>query len=289
MIIGSGPGAGIDTLARMVAQTASHGLGQPIVVENIAGASGGTATLVVTRAAPDGYTLLVGHDGALSAHLYQANPDYNPIVDLAPITGGGLSVSCIAVNASLPVNSLSELVDYARRNPGKLSFGSGGGTTRGANYLSGEIFKTLTSTDLVGVPYKTMANAATELLGARVTMVFINLAVVLPHQKAGKVKVLAITGSERYPQLPDVPTVAEVVPGFVSAATWNGYFAPAGTPPAVIRRLNAEMVNGLRAADESKLPGITFVGGSPQEFGNFMKTQLQNLSKLLDMVGYQRQ
>jgi tripartite-type tricarboxylate transporter receptor subunit TctC len=289
LIVGAGPGAGIDALARMVAHKAAQGLGQPIVVENMAGASGTTAATAVTRAAADGYTLLVGHDGSQSAHLYQSNLAYNPSTDFAPITGGGLSMTCIAVNASLPVNSIAELVDYAKRNPGKLSFGSGGGTTRGALYLGGEYFKSLTGTDFVGVPYKSMSEAATELLGGRVTMAVVTVAVAMPQLKAGKAKILAILENKRYPNLPNIPTLGEAVPGFLGASTWNGYFAPAATPAAVIRRLNAEMVSGLNAADESKLPGITLIGGTPEEFGRFVSTQVENLARLLKLAGVERQ
>lgn len=289
LIVAAAPGAGIDTLARMVAQKASQGLGQQMVVENMAGASGLIAAAQVARSAPDGYTLLVGTDASQSAHLYQKTLSYDPATDFAPITGGGLSVTCMAVSSSLPVSSIDELVDYAKRNPGKLSFGSGGGTTTGSFYLAGQFFKTLTGTDFVGVPYKGLADVMTQLLGGRVTVGFTTVSTALPQQQAGKVKILAITDSKRYPLLSTIPTLAEAVPGFAKAATWNGYFAPVGTPQAVVRRLNVEMVNGLNFADPSRLLGITLIGGTPEEFAAFVKEQNEILSKLLKMAGIQPQ
>lgn len=287
LVVPAPPGAGMDTLARMVADKAAQGLGQPIVIENNGSADGMVAATLVARSTADGYVLLVGNAATHTAHLYRRNPPYDPVRDFAPITGGGLSVTCLAVPASLGVQSIAELINLIRRNPGKHSFGTGGTTVNNGMFVSGDAFKRLTGTDLVGVPFAAIAPLMTELLAGRVSMAFTTVTSALPQDRAGKVKILAITESRRYAMLPDVPTLAEVLPGFASTALWNGYFARAGTPQGVVQRLNVEMVKGLKSADESKLPGITLIGGTPDEFANFVKIQTEDLAKLLKATGFQ--
>src|SRR5438552_13835540 len=225
-------GGTTDILAREVGQRLSMTLGQPVVIDNRPGAAGNIGADLVAKSAPDGYTLLMGTVGthAINASLYAKMP-YDHVKDFAPIILVAGVPNVLVVNPSLPVNSVQELIAYAKANPGKLNFASSGPGT--SIHLSGELFKVMAGVQMTHVPYKGSAPALQDLLGGQVQLMFDNLPPSLPHIKAGKLRALAVTSVARSPALPDVPTIAESgLPGF-EASSWFGILVPAGTPSAI--------------------------------------------------------
>ena len=227
------PGGPLDTVGRALAQKLTEAWGQSVIVDNRPGAGGNIGADLVAKAAPDGYTVVMG---ALSTHavnpsLYAKMP-YDAVKDFAPITLVAITPNVLVVNPSLPVNSVRELVAYAKANPGKLAFGSG--SNGSAGHLAGELFKADTGTDLLHVPFKGAAPAMQALLSGDIQLMFDNLASASAQVKAGKLKALAVTTARRSPLAPDLPTMAESgVPGF-DISTWFGLLAPAGTPPEIV-------------------------------------------------------
>lgn len=287
LIVPNAPGGGLDQMARLVAQKTSEALGQPVVVENRAGANSIIGTELVAHAAPDGYTLLVGNATSHVANVYLLKSiPYDPVTDFTPITGALQSITCVAVNPLIGVNTLKELIDYARRNPGKLSYGSSGAS--GAYHLSGEVFKSVTGTDIVHIPYKGLAPAMTGLLAGEIAVAFTSLTVAVPQARAGKIRILAVMEGKRYPGLPEVPVVSESVPGFRAATIWNGFFGPAGLPQAVVARLNTEILKALNAPEvRSKLEAAEVIGGTPEQFGAYVKSEIENFGRIVKAVGIQ--
>src|SRR4030095_5020494 len=244
------PGGATDILARDVAQKLSDAWGQSFVVDNRPGAGGNIGSELVAKAAPDGYTLEMGTVGthAINASLYAKMP-YDHVKDFVPVILVAGVPNVLVVNPSVPVNSVAELIAYAKANPGKLNFASSGNGT--SIHLSGELFKVMAGVQITHVPYKGSAPALQDLLGGQVQLMFDNLPPSLPQIKAGKLKALAVTSTTRAAALPDVPTMAESgLPGF-EASSWFGVLAPAGTPPAIVAKLNAEIGKWL-ASPEAK-------------------------------------
>jgi tripartite-type tricarboxylate transporter receptor subunit TctC len=241
------PGGPLDIVGRAIAQKLGDAWGQSVVVDNRPGAGGNIGAELVAKAAPDGYTVLMG---ALSTHavnpsLYPKMP-YDAIRDFAPITLVAITPNVLVVNASLPVNSAREFVAYAKANSGKLAFGSG--SNGSAGHLAGELFKVDTATDIVHVPYKGGAPATQALLAGDTQFMFDNLANAMPQVKAGKLKALAVTTAERSKLAPELPTMAEAgLPGY-AFETWFMVFAPAATPKPVIGKLNATLDTVLQSA-----------------------------------------
>ncbi len=237
-------GGTTDILARAVAQRLTETLGQSVVVDNRPGAGGNIGAELVAKAAPDGYTLLMGTVGthAINASLYAKMP-YDHVRDFAPIILVAGVPNVLVVNPALPVNSVQELIAYGKANPGKLNFASSGNGT--SIHLSGELFKTMTGVQMAHVPYKGSSPALVDLMGGQVQLMFDNLPSALPQIKAGKLKALAVTSAQRSTALPDVPTVIESgLPGF-EASSWFGLLAPAGTPKDIIAKLNGEVAKWL--------------------------------------------
>jgi len=240
------PGGAADMMARLIGEGISKELGQSVVVENKAGAGGLIGTETVVRSAPDGHTLLLGSTGpnSIAGSLYR-NLRYDPAKDLTGVTQITELPLLLIVNASLPVNSVPELIDYAKKNPGKLNFGSVGAGT--AQHLTSEIFKAKAGLDMVHIPYKGSAPAFVGVAGGEVQMLFDNIPASQAMLQGGKVKAIAISSRNRSPALPDVPTVAESgLPGFHVVA-WQNVAVPAGTPPAVVERLNKEIVKFINS------------------------------------------
>lgn len=289
MVVPSPPGGGSDILGRLVAQKAGEALGQPVLIENRAGADGIIGTEYVARAAADGYTLLIGNATANVANLFlHKSLPYDPVKDFAPITGGVEAITCIAVNPSLPINSVKDLVEYAKRNPGKLTYGSSG--AGGAYHMSGEAFKAITQTDIVHVPYKGLVPSLTAVIGGQISLAFNSVTVSLPQAQAGKVRIIAVIEDKRYSKLPNVPVVRESVSGFKGSTIWNGFFAPAGLPAPLLTRLNAELVKALSSADVvSKLDAAEVIGGTPEQFAAYVRGQIENFAKLVKLVGVKPQ
>jgi tripartite-type tricarboxylate transporter receptor subunit TctC len=241
----------------------------------------------VARAEPDGYTILMGAVGthAINPSLYPTMP-YDPVKDFAPVTLVASVPNVLVVNPEVPAKSVQELIDLAKAKPGELNFASSGNGT--SIHLSGELFKAMTGTDIVHVPYKGSGPAVTDLLGGQVQMMFDNMPSSLPHVKAGKLRALGVTSANRSPALPEVPTIAEAgVPGY-DATSWFGILAPAGTPEPVVTRLQGAIVQALgepemrqRMADLGAEP----VGDTPAEFSQFIAAEIAKWAKVVNDAG----
>jgi tripartite-type tricarboxylate transporter receptor subunit TctC len=287
LVVPFAAGGGSDIVARTVAQKLAETIGQPVVVENRPGAGGNIGTDLVAKSPPDGYTIVMGVFGpiAVNPSLF-GNLPYDPVRDFAPITQAVAVTNMLVVHPSVPANNLRELIEYGRRNPGKLASGTGGTGTAG--HMASELFKSMTKLDMAVVPYKGAAPAVNDVLGGQVPMTFEALLSTLPHVRAGKLKAIAVTTSTRSSLLPNVPTMAEAgLPGY-EATNWYGFLAPAQTPRPVVERLNREMVKVLGMPDvKEKLlaQGAEVVGNSPQEFAAVIRTDLERWKKLVAETG----
>jgi len=281
------PGGATDILARNVAQKLTETWGQSVVVDNRPGAGGNIGSELVAKSAPDGYTLEMGTVGthAINASLYSKMP-YDHVKDFAPIILVAGVPNVLVVNPSLPVNSVQELIAYAKANPGKLNFASSGPGT--SIHLSGELFKVMAGVQMTHVPYKGSAPALQDLLGGQVQLMFDNLPPSLPQIKAGKLRPLAVTSLTRAPALPDIPTIAESgLPGF-EASSWFGILAPTGTPPAIIAKVNAEVAKWLASPEgKEKLVaiGANGAGGSPEDFARHIQAETAKWAKVVKESG----
>jgi len=280
------PGGGTDLLGRLIAERLSASLGQPVVTENRGGAGGNVGAEAAAHSAPDGYTLvLVAPSLAISPTLY-AKLNYDPVKDFAPIALVAQVPNVMITHPSVPATTLAEFIAYARANPGKLNFGSGGSGT--SNHLAGELFNLRTGAALVHVPYKGVNLAMQGALAGEVHLVFIGVPVPAPHIKAGKLRGLAVLARERSPLIPDVPTAAEAgLPDF-DVTTWYGILAPAGTPGPIIQRLNAEL-RKMMAAPEIKerlaAMGTEPLTSTPEEFGAYIKREIAKWGDVVRKAG----
>jgi tripartite-type tricarboxylate transporter receptor subunit TctC len=247
LIISYPPGGGLDQTGRMVAQQLSASLGQPVVVENRAGAGGTIAEDFVSKAEPDGYTILytVGSDMA-SRKFLTRKPTLDPLKDLTPVATAIGSVNIVLVNAAQPAKTFKQLVDFAKRNPGKLSYGTAG--VQSYYYLIGELLNQ-NGMKMLHVPYKGNAPVVAALLGGEIDVALVNFAAALPLMKSGKGRALAVMESKRYAGEPDVPTVSEELPAFKAPLSWFGYFGPPGLPQPIVVKLNAEIARALDAPE----------------------------------------
>jgi len=269
------PGGGTDLLGRLIADRLSAALGQPVVTENRGGAGGNVGAEAAARSAPDGYTIvLVAPSIAISPTLY-SKLNYDPIKDFAPIALVAQVPNVMVTHPSVPATTLAEFIAYARANPGKLNFGSGGLGT--SNHLAGELFNLRTGAALTHVPYKGVNLAMNGVLAGEVHLVFIGVPVPAPHIKAGKLRGLAVLGRERSPLIPDVPTAAEAGLADFDVTTWYGILAPAGTPRPIIQRLNAELTKMMQAPEiKERLAGMGTdpLTSTPEEFGAYIKREM---------------
>jgi tripartite-type tricarboxylate transporter receptor subunit TctC len=290
VVNGFAAGGGSDILLRTIIPAISENLGQQIIVEYRTGAGGNLAMEAVAKAAPDGYTLLMGTPGLATNPSLYANLPFDPQKAFAPISLVGTVPNVLVVNPELPAKSVSELVALAKRTPGKLNYASPGVGT--SLHLAGELFKLDTGTDIVHVAYKGGSQAQTDVMGGQVQMMFNVLPSALPQIQAGKLRALAVTSTTRAASLPDVPTMVEAgVPGY-SAITWNGLLAPAGTPPEVIARLNDAIVKAMRSPDMKAL--LTKIGqdpawSTPEEFASFLRDETAKWTKVIKATGIQPQ
>jgi len=244
MVVGFAPGGGTDTAARIIARAAGESLGQPVVVENRAGAGGNIAHEQVAKAPPDGHTLLLGSVGPLTVAPHMiANLPYDPLRDLAPVTMAVTFANVLVVHASVPARTLADYVKLASEKPGTLTYGSSG--IGGAGHLSGELFRMLAKVDIVHVPYKGGGPAMSDLLGGQIASIFATPISAGPHIKTGKIRAIAVTSAARTSFMPEVPTIAESgYPGF-EATNWYAYVLPGKTPAAIVERWNRELVKVL--------------------------------------------
>jgi len=269
------PGGGTDLLGRLIADRLSSALGQPVVTENRGGAGGNVGAEAAAHSAPDGYTIvLVAPSIAISPTLY-SKLNYDPIKDFAPIALVAQVPNVMVTHPSVPATTLAEFIAYARANPGKLNFGSGGLGT--SNHLAGELFNLRTGAGLIHVPYKGVNLAMNGVLAGEVHLVFIGVPVPAPHIKAGRLRGLAVLGRERSPLIPDVPTAAEAGLADFDVTTWYGILAPGGTPRPIIQRLNAELTKMMQAPEiRERLAamGTDPLTSTPEELGAYIKQEM---------------
>lgn len=287
MVVPFPPGGTTDILARAVGQKLSEAWNQQVIIDNRPGAGGNIGTDIVAKAPADGYTLLMGTVGtqAINASLYAKLP-YDPVKDFAPVTLVASVPNVLVVNATIPAKSVKELIALAKAKPGQLTFASSGNGT--SIHLSGELFKTMTGTFMLHIPYKGSAPALTDLMGGQTNMMFDNLPSSMPHIKSGMLRALAVTSAKRSPALPDVPTIAEAgVPGY-EASSWFGVLAPAGTPKEIVARLNADIVKVLAAPDIKErlsAQGADPVGNTPEQFAAYIRTEQIKWAKVVKDSG----
>ncbi len=268
-------GGTTDLLARAIGQRLSEKWKVPVIVENRPGAGGNIGTAQVARSTPDGYTLVMGTIGThtINPALYKNMP-YDAIKDFAPITRTAMVSNALVVPPDAPYNTVQELIAYGKANPGKLTFGSSGhGSTL---HLSGETFKMMTGVDMQHVPYKGSAPAVSDLLGGHISMIFDNLPSALPYIQTGKLKVLAVTAPERAEQLPKVPTMSEAGVNGYGVTSWFGLWAPAATPPDVVKKLNeavVEIINSPQMQQTIRSQGATPHPETPEQFAAFIQSE----------------
>ena len=283
MIVGFPPGGPSDIVARTVAQKLTASLGQTVIVENRAGAGGVIATEQVAKSPADGYTLIHGTIGGIAVAM-SLNPHrgYDTLRDLAPITQTVTVTNILITHPSVPAKSVKELLVLARARPGGLNYGSSGAGT--VTHLAGELLKHLARVDITHVAYKGSAPSLTALLAGEVDLSYENSLITLPHIRSGRVKALAVTGSQRSRLLPDLPTIAEAgLPGY-GASGWYGLLAPAATPRPVIGRLHAEAVKALRLPDVVERlsgQGAEPVGNKPEDFSAFIRSEINKWANLV--------
>jgi tripartite-type tricarboxylate transporter receptor subunit TctC len=285
LIVGFAPGGGTDIIARLIAAWLADHLGQQVIVENRPGAGTNLATEAVVRAPADGYTLLLaGLPNASNAALYD-NLKFDFVRDITPVAGIVRDFFVVVVNPALPASTLPEFIAYARANPGKINMASAG--IGSGNHLFGELFKSATGVNLVHVPYRGAAPALVDLLGGRMHVMFAPLSIAVEHARAGRLRALAVMTATRLPQLPDVPAVAEFVPGF-ETTFWAGLGAPKNTPAEVVDRLNRE-VNAALADPTIKARleahGAAPMPGSPADFGKLIVDETERWGKVIRAAG----
>ncbi len=277
------PGGGTDIIARSIAQKLSGRLAQQVVVDNRPGAGGNIGTDIVAKAAPDGYTMLMGSAGplAINASLFASMP-FDPVRDLAPVTLAASTPNVLVLHPSLKAATVKELIALARARPGEINFASSGHGTPA--HLAGELFNSMAGVKMVHVPYKGAAPALADLLGGQVQLMFSTMPPALPHVKDGKLRALAVTSAKRSPAAPELPTVDEIaLPGF-EANTWHGVVVPAGTPETIVARLNREIVAILHlpeVVERLSGQGAEPVGSTPQEFAAYIKSEALKWAKVV--------
>jgi len=285
-IIGFPPAGPTDILVRIMADWLGTRLGQPVVVENKPGAASNIATEAVINAAADGYTIgSVTSANAINATVNKRTLQFDYLKQLTPVAGMSQGPSVLVVNPSVPANNIAELIAYAKAHPGKINFGSPGVGSTGQ--LAAELFKAMAGVDLVHVPYRGAAPAMTDLMAGHVQVLFDSMVTVLPHVQAGRVRALAVTSKARSPLLPDLPAIAETLPGY-EASIWFGVGVPLGTPPEMVARLNREINAGLASAEMkekfAKL-GTTPMVMTPEEFWKFAQGETEKWEKVIHDAG----
>lgn len=287
IIVPFAAGGGTDIVARTVGAKLGEGLGQTVVVDNRAGAGGAIGTELAAKSTGDGYTLLLGSNGPLAIipGLHAKLP-YDPLRDFAPVALITTMPFLMVVHPSLPVRTVQQLIALAKARPGQLNYASpGSGST---THLAAELFKAMTNVNIVHVPYKGVAPAATDLISGQVQLLSGDLNTLMPHVKSGKMRPLAVTGAARSTLLPDMPTISEAgVPGY-EASGWFGVLAPAATPQEIVRRLNSEIVKGLATAElRQRLAGLggEVAGGTPEQFAAHLRQEIGKWGKLIRAIG----
>jgi tripartite-type tricarboxylate transporter receptor subunit TctC len=288
IVVGYTPGATSDLLARTVADRLNAAWGQSVIVDNRSGVGGNIAAGYVARAQPDGYTLMVGTDAIMTSNVFlYKNTPFDPVKDFAPVTNAGANIICLAVHVDLPVNSVAELIAYAKANPGKLQYGSSG--TGSPHHLAGELLRQKTGIDIVHVPYRGGGATINDLLGGHIKVAFLSLSTAVPHLSSGKIRMLAVVEKSRYAAMPHIPTVGETVTGF-EMSSWLAFFAPAGTAAPLVGRLNDAIVKILTTdAVKEKLAGLglAVAPSTPAELAAIIKEGLAVRGQLVKAANIQ--
>jgi len=290
MVVPFAAGGNNDVSGRIIAQEMGKGLGQPVVVENKTGAGGAIGATFVAKAKPDGYTVGFLSSGPLAgnASLYKSLP-YDSLKDFVPVARTTTSPSVLVVHPSVPASTLKEFVDYLKAHPKKVNYGTSG--TGSSPHLSGVLFEQMAGVEMTVVPYRGGNQVNADLLSGQIQASFSPILEVVPHIQAGKLKAIAVTSAKRSPLLPQVPAIAEMLPGY-EVITWNGIVAPAGTPPEIVARLNAEAVKVVNAPEvKAQLLqlGLEAAPSTPAEFGAYIKSEIANFARLVKLAGVEPQ
>ena len=287
IIVGLAPGGGNDAMARVVAQQLTASLKQQFVVDNRAGAGGLIAGELAAKSPPDGYTLLLGNVAILTI-IPNTLPrvPYDALKDFQPVSLIATAPQLVVIHPSLPVKSMKDLITLAKARPGQLNYASNG--LASSTHLATELFKLMTKTSIVHVPYKGLGPASVDLLAGQVQIMFSSAVAMMPHVRAGRLRALAMTGAKRAPAIPDIPTVAEAgVPGY-EAGSWYGIVAPAGTPRPVVDTLSREVAAATRSreiTDRLNAEGVVPVGSSPEEFAAHIKKEFARVGSVVKALG----
>ncbi|MGZ5174256.1 MAG: Bug family tripartite tricarboxylate transporter substrate binding protein [Burkholderiales bacterium] len=285
-LVPSAPGGTPDIISRVVGAELSKQTGQQVVVDNRAGANGGIGMHMLARATPDGYTIGYGPLSAVAINPSFVKLPYDPQKDLQMVAQLVFGMHILTVSPLLPIKSVQELIDFAKNNPGKLSYGSAGSGS--SQHVGIEMFKLMTGTQMVHVPFKAIQTATTEVIAGRVQLTFDNLASMLPHVRAGRVRALGVTSLRRSPAIPELPTISEAgVPGF-EVTTWSGVVVPAGVPKPIIARLNAEINKALASQSAKERlagSGYDLVGGTPEQFTELVSKEIAKWADVVKRTG----
>jgi tripartite-type tricarboxylate transporter receptor subunit TctC len=283
LIVAFAAGGNTDLIARILAERLSAELGQPVVVENRTGAAGIIGAEAVARSAPDGYTLFLGSLSTQAIHVsvYQGKLPYNPVADFVPISRTTVGTHMLIVHPSIAVTNVAELVALAKARPGQIAYGSGGNGT--STHICGEMFRQLAGVDLLHVPFRSTAPAATALLSGDVQMMFDTFSSALPQVRQGRARALAVTSARRQPSMPELPAAAETLPGF-EADTWDGVFAPAGLPAPIVERVDAAVRTSLAhpgLISRLEAAGLLPFPAGPTEFAAYQRAEVEKWGRVV--------
>jgi tripartite-type tricarboxylate transporter receptor subunit TctC len=290
LLVPQAPGASSDLLARTLGERLQAAWGQPVVIENRPGAGGNVGATLVARAAPDGYTLMIGTDAIMTSnvHLYKSMP-FDPVKDLSAVAMAGANIICLAVNSDVPVKTVAELIAYAKANPGKLKYGTPGAAS--PHHLSGELLALKTGIEIVHVPYRGGGPATNDLIGGHIPMAFLSLSSAVPQLSTGKIRIVGLVEKTRYAAMPDVPTVGETVPGF-EMSSWLGVFAPAAVPAPLIARQSetiTKIFNDPPVKEKLATLGLVVTPMSPVAMTEMIKAGIETRGALIKAANIQPQ
>jgi len=288
IMTGYSAGAASDTLARIIGEGLQAQLGQPVVVENRPGSGSNIAAAFVARAPADGYTLMVATDATLTSNsfLYKSMP-FDPVKDFTPVLNAAVNIIVLAVHPDQPVKTVAEFIELAKKNPGKITFGSSGAGS--PHHLAGELMMQMTGAQMVHVPYKGGGATINDLLGGHIPSAFLSLSAAKTLHDSGKIRIIGVADKTRYAELPDIPTIAETLPGF-EMSSWLALMAPAGTPPAVVKQLSEATAKFLKTESVSKKlggVGLVVTANPPEELAGTIKQGLDVRGKLIKASGIQ--
>lgn len=287
LVVAVAPGPGVDYVARTIAPKMVEDLGQNLVIENQSGGNGIIGTNAVVRSAPDGYTMLMATPSMIiTAKLLSKDLPYDPLKDLVAVSCAVEPATSLIVHPSVPANNVKEFVEWVKKNPGKVSYASSG--VGSVFHMVGELFNQAAGVDMVHVPYKSVPPAVQAVVANEVPVTFAAISNALPQAKANKVRILGVLEKSRFPGMPNIPTVGESLAGFEKPPSWFGYLAPAGTPDALVRRLNASIVKSVNSPDVKKTledSGLNIIASSPEQFTGMIKAGFDVYAKAIKIAG----